>query len=319
MNTLRDYMVQILKSRDFSVYERDGYLFGKRDDVSVVIMTAGDMLMDDVQDFVKNVAGFSGRKIVASLGRIDERVHSYLQGEGVHYWGREEIEHEVGNLQLSSVMNTHGRSLIDDVISDESPQKLVEPPEQAIPVIVESAEERSERIVKLNFSLEDVKYLARHEIQGYKYDLELVPHYLFHFVLTDSEGRQKAGIAAVNALTSHVETWRWGFELVDSMDLPHSKREPKIDYEKARQIAQDVVTKEYRSHTETVKDFGHSEIIERKRAKEESVAIEPKGLVYLPVWCVEGTKGAMIINSSSGKIISEHLHNGESITEPKLG
>lgn len=319
MSTLKDYMVQILKSRDFSVDEKDGYVYGKREDVSIVVMAASDMLMDDVQDFVKNVSGFPGRKIVASLGKADEGVHSYLQSNGVHYWGREEIEHEVGNLQLSVGTNTHGKSLIDEVISDELPQRLVEPPEQAIPVIVESAEERSERIVKPNFMLEEVKYLARHEIQGYKYELELVPHYLFHFVLTDSDGKQKAGITAVNALTSHVETWRWGFELVDSIDMPHSKREPKIDYETARQIAQDAVSKEYKSHTETVKDFGHSEIIERKRAKKEAIIIEPKGLVYLPVWCVEGKNGAMIVNSSSGKIISEHVHGGAQVPETKLG
>jgi len=319
VSTLRDYLVQILRSRDFSVDEKDGYIYGTREDVSVVIATAGEMLMDDVQDFVKNVGNFPGRKIVASIGKMDESVHSFLQSEGVHYWGREEIEHEVGNLQLSAATNSHGKSLIDDVISDERPQKLAEPPEQAVPVIVESAEERSERIVRPHFLLEDVKYLARHEIQGYKYDLELVPHYLFHFVLTDSDGKQKAGIAAVNALTSQVEIWRWGFELVDSLDMPHAKREPKLDYEGAKQIAQDMVMKEYKSHTETVKDFGHSEIIERKRSKEEGVAVEPKGLVYLPVWCVEGKNGAMIVNSSSGKIISEHLHGGAQATETKLG
>jgi len=312
-------MVQILKSREFSVDEKEGYIFGKREDVSIVVMTASDMLLDDVQDFVKNVSGFPGRKIVVSLGKIDENVQSYLQSKGVHYWGREEIEHEVGNLQLSTVTNTNGKSLIDEVISDERPMRLAEPPEQSIPVIVESVEERAERIVKPNIMLEDVKYLARHDIEGYKYELELVPHYLFHFVLTDADGKQKAGIAAVNALTSHVETWRWGFELVDSIQLPHSKREPKIDYEVAKRIAQDMISKEYKSHTETVKDFGHSEIIERNSAKKDAITVEPKGLVYLPVWCVEGKTGAMIVNSSSGKIISEHVHGGTQAAETKLG
>jgi len=312
-------MVQILKSRDFSVDERDGYLYGNREDVSLVVMTSGDMLMEDVQDFVKNVSGFSGRKIVASLGKADDGVQAFLQKNGIHYWGREEIEHEVGSLQLETVANGRGRSLIDEVISDELPQKLAEPPEQSIPVIVESIEERTERIVKPNFSLEDVKYLSRHEIQGYKFELELVPHYLFHFVLSLADGKQKAGIAAVNGLTSHVETWRWGFELVDSIDVAHSKREPKIDFENARQLAQAMIAKEYKSHTETVKDFGHSEIIERKGPKNENFEIEPKGLVYLPVWCVEGTNGAMIVNSSTGKIISEHLHGGDKAAETKLG
>lgn len=319
MATLKDHLVKILESREFSVSEKDGYLYGTREDISVVVMTAGDMLMEDIQDFVKNVSGFSGRKIVASLGKIDGDVQAFLQKSGVHYWGREEIEHEVGSLQLETVANGRGKSLIDEVISDELPQKLAEPPEQSIPVILESIEERTERIVKPNFSLEDVKYLARHEIQGYKFDLELVPHYLFHFVLTLADGKQKAGIAAVNALTSHVETWRWGFELVDSIELLYSKREPKIDFEKAKQIAQDMIAKEYKSHTETVKDYGHTEMIERKGPKKEAIEIEPKGLVYLPVWCVEGTNGAMIVNSSSGKIISEHLHGGEKATETKLG
>lgn len=319
LNTLKDHMVQILRSRDFAVEEKDGYLFGRRDDISVVVMVASDMLSEDVRDFVTNVSGFPGRKVVASLDKMEDSVQSYLQRHGVHYWGREEIEHEIGNLQLESAGGRAGKSLMDEVISDEMPQKVAEPPEHAIPVILESAEERAERIVKPNFMLDDVKYLARHEVQGYRFDLELVPHYLFHFILNLDGGKQKAGIAAVNALTGHVETWRWGFELVDSIDLIHVKREPKIDYEVAKQSAQDLVSKEYKAHTETVRDFGHSEIIERKKSPQDSMILEPKGLVYLPVWCVEGKKGAMIINSSSGKIISEHLHGDDQAPESRLG
>lgn len=317
MLTLKDYLIQILQSKDFRVDERDGYIYGARDDVSVVILATGDMIEDDVRDFVKNTATFPGRKIVASLGKANQDVQTFLQGSGVHYWGREEIEHEIGSMQLSSVTDRRGASLIDDVVSDEMPNKPAEPHEQSVPVIIESADERAERIVKPNFGLEDVKYLARHEIQGYKFDLELVPHYLFHYVLNLGGGKQKAGIAAVNALTSHVETWRWGFELVDSIDIPHSKREPKIEFEKAKQLAQDMVAKEYKSHVETVKDFGHSEIIERKKPDGEPMSIESKGLVYLPVWCVEGSGGAMIVNSSSGKIISEHLF-GKQHAETRL-
>ena len=319
MATLKDYMMQILRSRDFSVEEREGYIYGNREDIAVVIMVASNMIADDAEDFVKNVSSFPGRKVVASLGPVDENIQTFLQRKGIHYWGREEIEHELGNMQLETVSNHRGMSLIDEIISDELPQRPTEPHEQAVPFIVESANEQNERIVKPNFTLDEVKYLARHEIQGYKYELELVPHYLFHYVLNIGEGKQKAGIAAVNALTSHVETWRWGFELVDSIELTHSKREPKIDFEKAKQLALEMISKEYKSHSETVKDFGHSEIIERKKTHAEPMVMEPKGLVYLPVWCVEGTLGAMIINSSSGKVISEHIHAGGQSAETRLG
>lgn len=318
MTTLKEHIAHILRSRDFEVEDRAGYVYGRREDVSVVVMAANELSMTEVQEFLKDVEGFPGRKVVVSLRRADEALLSYLQSNGVHYWGREEVEHELGNLQLETVSEGRGRSLLDEVISDEFPQRLIEPPEQSIPVIVESAEERAERIVKPNFLLEDVKYLASHEIDGYRFELELVPHYLFHYVLSLDDGKQRAGIAAVNALTNHVETWRWGFELVDSIDIPHSKREPKIDYERARQLAEEMVEKEQRGLSETVRDFGHSEIIERKGPKPGSVLIEPKGLVYLPVWCVEGRKGAMIVNSSSGKIISEHLHGNEA-SETTLG
>jgi len=309
---LKDYLTRILTSRDFRVEERDGYVYGYRDDASLVVLIGGDMLLEEVQDFVRNVAEFPGRKVVASLGKPDESAQVYLQRHGVHYWGREELEHEIGNLHLETLTNGPGHSLVDEVISDDAPQRLSEPPDQSIPIIVESATARTEQIVKPNFLLEDVKYLARHDIQGYKYELELVPHFLFHFVMGLADDKQRAGIVAVNALTEQAETWRWGIELVDTIDLPHFRREPKMDHERAKTIAQEVIAREYKAHVETVKDFGHSEIIERTGPKKDSLLIESKGLVYLPVWCVEGRGGAMIVNSSSGKIITEHLRQDES-------
>ncbi|MCJ7606252.1 MAG: hypothetical protein MUO94_00200 [Thermoplasmata archaeon] len=314
MPTLRDHLTQILRSRDFEVEEREGYLYGHRPDVSISILVASDLILEDVEDFVKNVRALPGRKVVASLGKADESIQTYLQERGVHYWSREEIEHELGSLQLESLSPDGGGGLIDEVISDEVPQARMELSEQSIPIIVESTEEHAEKIVKPIVGLEDVKHLARHEINGYKFELELVPHYLFHFLLKLDDKNQRAGIVAVNALTGHVETWRWGFELVNSIDVPHSKREPKVEYDHATEVAKEVIAAEYKAHVEVVKDYGHSEIIERKKLEDDAIKIEPKGLVYLPVWCVEGKGGAMIVNSSSGKIISEHLHGHETPT-----
>ncbi|UCE44948.1 MAG: hypothetical protein JSU93_06035 [Methanobacteriota archaeon] len=313
MTTLKDHLIQILQSRQFDVEERDGYLYGQRDDVSVVVLAASDLISDDIEDFIRNVKDFSGRKVVASLSRVDDRIHRHLQELGIHYWGREEMEHEIGTLHLSSVSDTVSDSLLDDVISDEAPQAPVEPTDQSIPIIVESTEERAEQIVKPTISLEDVKYIARHEVQGYRFDLELIPHFLFHYVLNIDEKQQRAGIVAINAMTEHVETWRWGFELVDSIDAPTSKREPAIEEEKALEMARDVISKEYRSYVETVRDYGHAEVIERGKPRDDAIIIESKGLVYLPVWCVEGKGGALLINSASGKIMSEHLHGPESM------
>ena len=122
MTTLKDHLIEILESKEFEVEEKDGYLYGRREDVSVVIMAASDLIGDDIDDFIRNVGGFSGRKVVASLSKMDDRIQSHLQERGIHYWGREEMEHEIGTLHLRSASDTEGESLLDDVISDETPQ-----------------------------------------------------------------------------------------------------------------------------------------------------------------------------------------------------
>ena len=52
MTTLKDHLIQILSSRDFKVDENEGYLYGRREDISVVVMAASDLLLDDVHDFL---------------------------------------------------------------------------------------------------------------------------------------------------------------------------------------------------------------------------------------------------------------------------
>jgi hypothetical protein len=34
-------------------------------------------------------------------------------------------------------------------------------------------------------------------------------------------------------------------------------------------------------------------------------SVKPLGIYYVPIWCVEGTKGVMILNASTGKVLSE--------------
>ncbi len=138
MATLKDHLVRILESREFEIEEKDGYLYGRRADVSVVVMAGSDMILDDVQDFVRNISGFSGRKVVASLGKVDDNVQAFLQKNRRPLLGREEIEHEIGSLQLETVTRDGGKSLLDDVISDDAPRQTMEPSDQSIPVIVES-------------------------------------------------------------------------------------------------------------------------------------------------------------------------------------
>jgi hypothetical protein len=42
--------------------------------------------------------------------------------------------------------------------------------------------------------------------------------------------------------------------------------------------------------------------------KSDSIELEDMGIFYLPIWCIEGVKGVMILNASTGKIISEDYY-----------
>ena len=44
--------------------------------------------------------------------------------------------------------------------------------------------------------------------------------------------------------------------------------------------------------------------------RSEDIVLRGVGLYYLPIWCVEGVHGVMIINAGTGKIISEDYYRG---------
>jgi len=36
-----------------------------------------------------------------------------------------------------------------------------------------------------------------------------------------------------------------------------------------------------------------------------TIDIQDKGIVYLPVWCAEGSKGVMLVDATTGNVIRE--------------
>jgi hypothetical protein len=61
---------------------------------------------------------------------------------------------------------------------------------------------------------------------------------------------------------------------------------------------------------EFVNDQEHVTVKERKKVApaREEIQLTPLGLYYLPVWCVEGVHGVMLINAGTGKIVSEDYY-----------
>jgi hypothetical protein len=64
------------------------------------------------------------------------------------------------------------------------------------------------------------------------------------------------------------------------------------------------------SEREMVSDEGSVTVTERKKVvpKLENIELVSQGIYYLPIWCVEGVHGVLIINAGSGKIVKEDYY-----------
>lgn len=317
MVTLHDVVIQIFEAKGFEVVAQEGYLLAHRDDVSVAIALPGSLVPEQLDAFLKTTAGFSGRRVLASLTPLDPGLEEVLHRHRIFYWDREALEHEVGSLHLSKLVPPEEPGLVEQVVADDYPRLPSEPHVAApLPIIVESVKASKDQIIKPIIGVNEAREIARHTVNGVRFSLQLVPYYLFHYTLSlDRDGAQeeRAGLVGVNGLTEACDVWAWGIELTGELEGAHARKEPRIELERAGELARARLVTLHSEEWAVERDYGHTLVTERKRAvpDEASVRLEPKGLVLLPVWAVEGTYGALLINAATGKILSEEYYRLE--------
>jgi hypothetical protein len=186
---------------------------------------------------------------------------------------------------------------------------------ESLPVYVEGlGSETAPRVVKMRLTLDDVKEISNKTVMGFKHDLELVPHYLFEYICIfegkESEERKNRGLIAVNAFTGKYSAWDSEPEFTDEISGGHVQLEPKIDEPAAKSVAMQGIIETNREYDEVIVERDHATIIEKAvfAPKEENIVLEKRGLVMVPVWCVEGSHGVMILDGTTGKIISEDYY-----------
>lgn len=174
-----------------------------------------------------------------------------------------------------------------------------------------SPEDKNIRIIKPKVSKDKAASMANKIVRGFRFNLELIPYYIFSYAVkfdTDkSEDKLTNGWIGINGLTSNIEEWKGKFDTVSNLHEEHTKLEVKFPYEQAFSLAQNAVVELNTKLVETREESDSTIIFEKKRLKPKSDAInlKSKGIYYLPVWCIEGSNGLMIIDANSGKIIKE--------------
>ncbi|MEE9223492.1 MAG: hypothetical protein V3U51_01955 [Thermoplasmata archaeon] len=284
---IRQLIAKLLRSTGCAVSLEGDVLTASRGDAR---LTLGFPSEDNLQDVVNRIAGKGGQGVLVPL--FDES----MEAPGIIILDREEVENDVMQVLLrkKKIKETVLGSIINDCLGDmdEIPEAMVRP----------------------TLEKEDIVEIGNKTVDGFNYILDLVPYFVFEYtsiVEEDGEVHESKGTIGVNALTESPEIWDHDMERMDGIEYFDRKREPKIDDLKAFQIAQRKAIELGTVVKESVKERDDATIEQKKSIKprKEDVQIEGLGLVYLPIWCVEGSKGSIIINASTGKILKEDLYS----------
>jgi len=145
-------------------------------------------------------------------------------------------------------------------------------------------------------------------------DLQYIPFHIFDYgvELEDEVGDvvvRDNGTLAVNALTGQAEEWNLTHAYADGPPTQPDADvlRPTIDamaaYEQANRAVKDLHTRV----VERVEERGTVTVFVKRHVKPRDGAIDiiPRGIVYMPVWCIEADHGVAIVNASTGRIVKE--------------
>lgn len=261
-----------------------------------------------VDAFLAKFKNHPGKKVIATLETVPPAFLDLLD-RSVTVWDRSALEHEIGRTRIERVMGDRDHGLVDELVADDYP-KLVSPE------LLEDVKDASvgERIVRPVLGVEDIRELSRKTVSGFRYRLELVPHYVYGYICPLYMDAEKVGVErgtlSVNGLTHKVESWNERTEVVYALEIAHRTLEPAIVTEDARRLAKRELVRVNSYDKESIREENHVTITEKRKVtpREDEIQLEDRGVFYIPIWCVEGVHGIIIVNASSGKIVSEDYY-----------
>jgi hypothetical protein len=353
MLKLYDIIVKVFGAFGFRVAKsskRDKYMLLVKDKVNLAVgykEPSESAAPPELEEFRSRAKGDNAHRcIFIAPGEFTEATAEVAEKGEVQLWDRVRLEREIGRAVLGEVegiSEPKAEDVFADVFAKELEARELPVAETGIlvPVVapteyfkigkVEEAEAKPAKakvrrkkkarerpryqILKPRVSKADASATAKKVIQGFRYDLELVPYYIYDYscealVEGRKETERSTGTIGINGLTGEGEEWSTHFDTVNHIKGAHTRLEPRIDEEGAFSKARELVINLNTKMIETVLDKDSATVIEKKKVKpkEDAVELTSRGMVYIPVWCIEGENGVMTIDASSGKILKEDLY-----------
>lgn len=283
-------------------------MVARQGDREIVFLLLTSIDRAAVDAFLAKFKNHPGKKVIATLETVPPAFLDLLD-HSVTVWDRSALEHEIGRTRIERVMGDRDHGLVDELVADDYP-KLVSPE------LLEDVKDASvgERIVRPVLGAEDIRELSRKTVSGFRYRLELVPHYVYGYICPLYMDAEKVGVErgtlSVNGLTHKVESWNERTEVVYALEITHRTLEPAIVTEDARRLAKRELVRVNSYDKESIREENHVTITEKRKVtpREDEIQLEDRGVFYIPIWCVEGVHGIIIVNASSGKIVSEDYY-----------
>ncbi len=214
--------------------------------------------------------------------------------EEVDIWDREELIPKFGEMAVD-------KSFLKG--ADEG-EEGIKGPEKEFDFEVEHGD--GERILEPTMDFEDVSELGHQLANGFKYTLELVPHYLFDYRVKGDDDFD-SGKLYLNAISGKPNFWKRPFKSIKEIKRSHVKMEPNMSEDEGVEKAHDAIKDRYSEKKEEKWEENGTTIVEKgyEEPSDEEIEIEKKGVIYVPMWAVEGTEKIVVINAARGKVERE--------------
>lgn len=300
MTPLQAVIVEILRARGFDVEERDGHILARMKESEAVFCVMRKAEQEEVDVFLSRYSDFPGKKVLVT---VDPLPLSLLDGleRTVTVWDRQDVERELD--LMGGAADGHGP--VDEILATDFPRLL-----SAEDVDVLRDRSVGERIVRPVVTAEEAMDMARDSIGGFQ-QLRLMPYFVFGYVCPLYHGDEKVGMESgtlsVNGRTQRVEPWPEATDLVYYMEERHERLDAVISEEDAARVARRELVRVNTVDREHVVEEEHVTLTEKRRIapREERIELEHLGMFFVPQWYVEDAHGTVVVDASTGRVVSE--------------
>ena len=301
MTPLQAVIVEILRARGFEVAERDGDLLARKGKSEAVFYVTRRAEQGSVDDFLARHSDFAGRKVLVSVEPLSPSVLDDLE-RTVMVWDRQDMERELD--LMGGEADGHGP--VDELLATDFPRLISADDMDAL-------HDRSmgHRIIRPAVTADEAVDMARNTTAGFRQELRLMPYHVFGYVCPLYLGDEKVGVESgtlsVNGRTQRVEPWPDVSDVVYSLSEEHERLDAVISEDGAAKVARRELVRIYTVDRDHVVQEEHVTLTEKRRIAplEGRIELEHLGMFFVPLWYVEGAYGVVVVDASTGRVVSE--------------